>query len=92
MRTITVAVTHRDIAAAITKRGQTHYSTHCPVARAIKRRLKGWSVWVLGSHADIKPPRSAERTIRMPPFVEEFISNFDNNAAVRPFKFRLTLP
>lgn len=77
----TINVTLRDI-----KKGIKHQSSHCPIARAIKRltdiRLCVCQEWISFDGIRIPTPQKAS----------DFISNYDLGQPVKPFKFKLDIP
>lgn len=80
---VTIEVKRRDILL-----GKRRSSSSCPIAKAIRRRLK-------------KPIRVGSRlawlgtnntTIGLPMKARDFISRFDGGLKVKPFSFELMVP
>lgn len=98
IKTITISVTQKDIDVGIS--GDCF---HCPVARAIARRIKrGFVVTVAPDYIDILKPNFSLLTdtfldqqaysVKAPLKVEDFIDQFDNHLQPSAIRFKLDLP
>lgn len=89
-----ISVTAQDI-----QRGKHENIKRCPVARAIRRALKGRRVYVavepgyvvLGAfHRANWDSMIDARTITLPLRVRQWVWDFDGNKPVKPFSFTIT--
>ena len=81
MKTITVEVTQEDI-----KKGRACDGTYCPIALALKRKIKRPCL-VGVKDIDIYNPKS-KYTLHVPQ-IKLFVGNFDHGNKVEPFTFEL---
>ena len=80
----TVKVTKRDI-----QRGERINSRKCPVALAL-RRLTTRDIWV--GISTIWERGFKRKEVKLPKAAQVFIERFDDERAVKPFTFKITLP
>lgn len=89
MKKIVVNVTAKDI-----REGERADCRHCPIARALSRRLGGCPVRVLTHSFMYLRSRAgwAHGKSTLPERAQDFIYSFDMNQEVRPFRFTLNVP
>jgi|ERR1043166_6451267 hypothetical protein len=82
MPIIKIQVTERDIAV-----GHRHDSCLCPIARALRRRLKGRPLVSVG--AEVCSVGDSGPRVLLPKEAQEFIKRFDERLPVNAFEFDL---
>lgn len=82
MKTITVNVTSEDILRGI--RNNCHF---CPIALALKRKLKNQDAWV--GPTEFFLGHSYDQYIDIPNICINFMSTFDEGKYVDPFSFTI---
>jgi hypothetical protein len=88
--TKTVNVTASDIA-----HGKASDCEHCPIARAVRRLVKGWGyvsvgAWYVSFAASADSLNAHDA--RMPQEATDFIVAYDGGQGVEPFSFTLDVP
>ena len=80
-KNLRVNITKTDI-----ERGLRNSTTHCPVARALNRKLKRYDVRVYCDQV-VMGQSVLTRIIRLPRKTVRFIELFDEGKGVKPFSF-----